>query len=341
IYTIPHDALKGIDIEYVRGAITNGQRLLAAIRNSNISAFEENSPIKSRQDMVDLMWAICAEAWKIDVNYQAGSSAAYVADADGKIYIALKYAKEESFSLAYSRGGANDSSHLKPFEESKKSQYGLDAYAAGASATSKRNEILPYGRATLLFGQVKASESMFGQDRTFIKLEDFGTDSRSPSAGAVAQIIGRVFSFWNLLCHGYQWLKKAVLRIGLPDKAQDFTEKTEAISKKVVSFCKKDSEGVSLSLKEGVKAAAEKGLTALAKFITKQKSESRIPADVKWLKKMEEEISSWLEEDFLKNYQILAIGKWKQDLDNQGRSTLAYFETHDQSAREMVMDFVA
>jgi hypothetical protein len=84
---------------------------------------------------------------------------------------------------------------LKPFKESKESQYGLDAYTAGASATSKRNEILPYSRGTLLFGQVKASESMFGQDRTFIKLEDYGIDNRSTSAGVVAQIMGRVHSF--------------------------------------------------------------------------------------------------------------------------------------------------
>ncbi|MDR0679543.1 MAG: hypothetical protein LBF42_00665 [Puniceicoccales bacterium] len=340
IYTIPSNALKGIDIEYARNAITDGQRLLADIRSRNISALEENSPIKSRQDMVDLMWAICAEAWKIDPNYQAGSSAAYVADPDRKMYAALKHAKDGDFPLAYFRGSANDSSHLKPFKESKESQCGLDAYAAGTSATSKRNEILPYGRGTLLFGQIKASESMFVQDRTFIKLEDYGTDNRSISAGVVAQIRGRVLSFWNLLRHGYQWLKKTVLRIGLPDKTQDFTEKTEAIFKKVASFCKKGSEGVSLSLKEGAKAAAEKGLTALAKFVTEQKRGNETAVDIEWLGKVEEEISSWLEKDFLKDYQMLAIGKWKRDLANQGRSTLAYFETHDQSAREIVIDLV-
>jgi hypothetical protein len=101
IYTIPSNALKGIDIEHAKKAITNGQRLLGDIRSRSISALEENSPIKSRQDMVDLMWAICAEAWKIDLNYQAGSSAAYVADPDGKIYAALKHAKDGNFSLSY------------------------------------------------------------------------------------------------------------------------------------------------------------------------------------------------------------------------------------------------
>ncbi|MDR0715765.1 MAG: hypothetical protein LBF25_03300 [Puniceicoccales bacterium] len=69
--------------------------------------------------------------------------------------------------------------------------------------------------------------------------------------------------------------KKAVLRMGLPDKTRDFTEKTEAIFKKVASFCKKGSEGVSLSLMEGAKAAAEKGLTALAKFVMEQRNENR------------------------------------------------------------------
>jgi hypothetical protein len=60
--------------------------------------------------MVDLMWALDAEAWQVDEHYQSGSSSMYVSGT--KIYDALAHAKQpDGISLCYSRGGQNDSSH--------------------------------------------------------------------------------------------------------------------------------------------------------------------------------------------------------------------------------------
>jgi hypothetical protein len=49
-------------------------------------------------------------------------------------------------------------------------------------------------------------------------------------------------------------------------------------------------------------------------------------------------MSSMVDRNLLKAYQIEAIEKWKQIGEVQGKSTLSYFETNDQSGREMVID---
>ncbi|MDR3317216.1 MAG: hypothetical protein LBS71_00195, partial [Puniceicoccales bacterium] len=53
------------------------------------------------------------------------------------------------------------------------------------------------------------------------------------------------------------------------------------------------------------------------------------------LKNLEFVISSDIEDKVLKEYQKDEIATWKNTPDGQGKSTLAYFATHNQSATEM------
>jgi hypothetical protein len=63
------------------------------------------------------------------------------------------------------------SSHLKPFKNGRDSQFGFDVYDLGVPATDQRGVKSSSGKSTLLFGKIDASESGFGKDRVFIKLE--------------------------------------------------------------------------------------------------------------------------------------------------------------------------
>jgi hypothetical protein len=56
---------------------------------------------------------------------------------------------------------------------------------------------------------------------------------------------------------------------------------------------------------------------------------------------LEAKISGRLEgpqKGILKNYQREAIDQWKQTDEGRGEATLAYFATHDQSGKELVLD---
>ncbi|MDR2372248.1 MAG: hypothetical protein LBD60_03825 [Puniceicoccales bacterium] len=67
---------------------------------------------------------------------------------------------------------------------------------------------MSYGRNTLLFGKLSVQETRFAQDRTFIKLESFGTGG-----------IG------NTIAYGMQYVKKVMLGLGKPTNESDFNEK--------------------------------------------------------------------------------------------------------------------
>ncbi|MDR3317273.1 MAG: hypothetical protein LBS71_00505 [Puniceicoccales bacterium] len=313
IYVISVDAVSHTNPNYVKNAIINGQKLLNEI---NISTNLANSPIKSRQDMANLIWALYAEAWQIDPNQHKNSSSLFISYS--KLYETLKNAKDKNGKLlSYSRGGKNDSSHLKPFPKSKCSQMGFDAYEKGQFATNKRNELLPYGKNTLLFAKLDRAETGFGKDRTFIKLEDHGID-------------GGLFSR-NTIAHGLDFIKEILNNTST--KENDFRENTAAISK-IVQECVRDSKQYVLtkSLSRGLAIASLKGLTALAKFISENKGASSM------LQLLEQVISLKIEKNLLKGYQIKAIQEWKRIPHNQNQSTLAYFATHDQSGKEMVLD---
>ncbi|MDR1906902.1 MAG: hypothetical protein LBQ03_01640 [Puniceicoccales bacterium] len=324
-YAVPAKAITeaGANPDYVTGAIQHGKELLDAINAlpERTEGETYESPIKTRQDMVDLMWALDAESWRIDKHYQSSSSSMYISGT--KIYDALVNAKQaDGTPLCYSRGGENDSSHLKPFPNSKATQMGFDAYEQGQSAGADRPEKLPYGRNTLLFGRLSKEETGFGQDRTFIKLESFGTGG-----------IG------NMLAHGMQYVKKVALGMGKPTKESDFNEKTNSTSKTVSSFIKEQQKSSSIDISESLKSelqtASKKGLTALAKFVADQKINN--PQAQPFLENLEQSVSEALNGS-LKEYQRTAIDQWKSESGNENKSTLAYFETHDQSGKEMILD---
>jgi hypothetical protein len=331
-YAIPTAALKGVDAEYAQKAIAHGLELLGQIDDADPDTLLTESPIHSRQDMADLMWALDAKAWEVAPEYQSGSGSMYVSDEGHRIYNALKGAKDEyNNSFAYGRGGRNDSSHLKPFKNGKASQFGFDAYEPNQSANAERDVRLPYGKNTLLFGSLETGETGFSKERTFIKLEDFGTDSQ------VTGFRARWNSFLNLLSHGLGWFKKVFLKINNLTKENDFRENTTVVSKMVSSFCEYHGE-IDRDTLNRIKSAANCGLTALAKCIQELNSSDSLSP---FLQDLEREISEQLEDPrkgILKEYQQTAIEQWKETDEGRGKSTLAYFATHDQSGKELVLD---
>jgi hypothetical protein len=283
--------------------------------------------------MANLMWALDAKAWKISSQYQSGSGSMYVSDEDHKIYNALLGAKDESgVELVYGRGGKNESSHLKPFSRGKASQYGFNAYENGQSAAASRDVQLPYGKNTLLFGSLDPGETGFTKERIFIKLEGFGTDCQATG------LKSRWNSFTNLLSHGLGWFKKVFLGINSLTRENDFREKTTAVSKMVSFFCERYDGEVEKDTLEQVKSASSRGLTTLAKCIQELNSSDNPSL---FLQDFENEINEQLEDPqkgILKNYQQTAVDQWKQTDEGHGKSTLAYFATHDQSGRELILD---
>jgi hypothetical protein len=333
VYTVPAGALQGTDVEYAREAIERGLKSLQKIMAGNPDELRKNSPIHSRQDMADLMWALDAEAWKISPRYQASGSAMYVSDAENKIYAALLGAKDgEGKPFAYFRGGKNDSSHLQPFPNSKASQYGFNAYEDGASATDPREVKLPYGKNTLLFGKLEKTESGFGKNRSFIKLESYGTDSRGTGIKA------RWNSFKNLLCHGLEWFTKCLCGIDSSTRESNFTEKTTSIHRAVSSFCEEHGNGVEGDFWNGLKSAAERGLTALAQHVEKLKAMDLPPKQAAFLMELEGSINRQLEGSILKEHQLETLEEWQSSGEGDGQSALAYFARHDQSGREIILD---
>ncbi|MDR0445268.1 MAG: hypothetical protein LBG98_03230 [Puniceicoccales bacterium] len=339
-YAIPADGIPaGMTDENVKEEITRGLELLGQINNLDSGSLLENSPIGSREDMVSLTWALDAKAWKVSLEFQRGSSSMYVSDEDHKIYNALKGAKDENGkSFAYSRGGENDSSHLKPFPTSKATQYGFDAYGPGQSATAPRDVklLLPYGRNTLLFGELKPDETGFSKNRTFIKLEGAGIDSR------VTGFRARWNSLTNLVSHGLGWVKKVLLKMNDLTRGNDFRENATPVSKMVSSFFKNYDGPMDENTLKGIKSAAGRGLTALARHIQSLKdapsTSNQVAQDIQ---NLENAISAKLGDSrkgILKDYQQEAINQWKQTPEGHGQSTLAYFSTHDQSGKELVLD---
>ncbi|MDR1591177.1 MAG: hypothetical protein LBR92_04275 [Puniceicoccales bacterium] len=98
---------------------------------------------------------------------------------------------------------------------------GFDAYPKGQSAEAEREEKLPYGGNTLLFGKLSAQETGFERNRTFVKLESFSTGG-----------------FGNMVAHGMQYVKKVILGLEKPTKENDFNEKITSIANMVSSLVK-------------------------------------------------------------------------------------------------------
>ncbi|MDR2030608.1 MAG: hypothetical protein LBP65_04060 [Puniceicoccales bacterium] len=303
--SIPSAALGDLTRQQAEHLVTEGQKLLATIKDRSENELINSSPLRSTADVAAVIWALNVEAWKIDSNFQQLSSAMTIPE--DRVYLALQNAQtNDGKKLCYGRGGAGQSTHLKPFPTSKGTQLGMDI----------KDVPLPYGKTTLLVGNLRKEETGFSENRTFLKLESYGTKSFIDKLGHLLSLIRTAFH--------------SVTR------NMDFREKTTKISRHVADFCKRNPPPAAIDRKQ-LQIAAQKGLCNLARHRAMLATEVATPeADREigqWLTAFASSTDKFLEKKILKDGECGAIEKWKAA--DPGRSTLAYFCDRPQIGSEI------
>ena len=153
-------------LDTINHKIDSGQKLVSDLQAGHVPDRD-----CTLEDMTNIMWYLQAKGESMKGAFESGAFS--IADPNHNIRSFL-----DSCPEAYQR----KSSHISQFQAQEGGRHrGIDCYGDA----SKTNELLPYGKQTLLYGALNKGGSM-PEDRLWLKMESHGCMLCPPSGGGDA-----------------------------------------------------------------------------------------------------------------------------------------------------------